>query len=95
MYYCSHNYNSIIPLRVLNDRIAMYVQMFTLYASVRPFGCSLIFGGKDVHGPQLFMVEPSGISYVSTSQIVRMYLEQIEPLHEATKLLNSQSIALF
>eukprot|EP00029_Vermamoeba_vermiformis_P014130 TRINITY_DN9259_c0_g1_i1.p1 TRINITY_DN9259_c0_g1~~TRINITY_DN9259_c0_g1_i1.p1 ORF type:complete len:250 (+),score=64.16 TRINITY_DN9259_c0_g1_i1:54-803(+) len=58
-----HNFNSAIPLRVLNDRIAMYVQMFTLYASVRPFGCSLIFGGKDMHGPQLFMVEPSGISY--------------------------------
>jgi 20S proteasome subunit alpha 7 len=58
-----HNFNSVIPLRVLNDRIAGYVQMFTLYASVRPFGCSLIFGGKDVHGPQLFMVEPSGISY--------------------------------
>ncbi|GKU93562.1 hypothetical protein SLEP1_g7151 [Rubroshorea leprosula] len=29
----------------------------------RPFGCGIILGGYDREGPQLYMVEPSGISY--------------------------------
>lgn len=31
----------------------------------RPFGCGVILGGYDRDGPQLYMIEPSGISYVS------------------------------
>lgn len=31
----------------------------------RPFGCGIILGGYDRDGPQLYMIEPSGISYVS------------------------------
>lgn len=31
----------------------------------RPFGCGVILGGYDREGPQLYMIEPSGISYVS------------------------------
>lgn len=31
----------------------------------RPFGCGVILGGYDRDGPQLYMVEPSGVSYVS------------------------------
>jgi len=41
----------------------MYVQAYTLYSSVRPFGVSTIFGGVDVNGPQLYIIEPSGIAY--------------------------------
>ncbi|RZR90523.1 hypothetical protein BHM03_00018421 [Ensete ventricosum] len=29
----------------------------------RPFGCGIILGGYDRDGPQLYMIEPSGISY--------------------------------
>ena len=46
------------------NRLAMYVQAYTLYSSVRPFGCSTIVGGVDNTGPQLFIVEPSGVAYV-------------------------------
>jgi len=56
-------YNSPIPIKVLADRLSLFVQMYTLYGSVRPFGCSVMLGGKDLHGPQLFMIEPSGVSY--------------------------------
>lgn len=31
----------------------------------RPFGCGVILGGYDRDGPQMYMVEPSGVSYVS------------------------------
>jgi 20S proteasome subunit alpha 7 len=48
----------------------MYVQAYTLYSSVRPFGCSTIVGGVDNTGPQLFIVEPSGVAYVCCYYIV-------------------------
>ncbi|KAG7238076.1 hypothetical protein INR49_031430 [Caranx melampygus] len=48
----------------LSDRVAMYVHAYTLYSAVRPFGCSFILGSYDKDdGPQLYMVDPSGISY--------------------------------
>ncbi|XP_016129589.1 proteasome subunit alpha type-3 [Sinocyclocheilus grahami] len=48
----------------LADRVAMYVHAYTLYSAVRPFGCSFILGSYDEDdGPQLYMVDPSGISY--------------------------------
>ena len=51
----------------LVDRVGLYVQAYTLYSSVRPFGCSTIIGGIDKTGPALFVIEPSGVSYVRTS----------------------------
>uniref|UniRef100_A0A3P9N7Q6 Proteasome subunit alpha type n=1 Tax=Poecilia reticulata TaxID=8081 RepID=A0A3P9N7Q6_POERE len=58
------NYGHDIPLKHLSDRVAMYVHAYTLYSAVRPFGCSFILGSynKD-DGAQLYMVDPSGISY--------------------------------
>uniref|UniRef100_A0A4W4GXT7 Proteasome subunit alpha type n=1 Tax=Electrophorus electricus TaxID=8005 RepID=A0A4W4GXT7_ELEEL len=58
------NYGHDIPLKHLADRVAMYVHAYTLYSAVRPFGCSFILGSyDDDDGPQLYMVDPSGISY--------------------------------
>jgi len=56
-------YDDQIPIRILNDRMSAFFQLYTLYSYVRPFGCSVIFGGIDRNGPQLFKVDPSGISY--------------------------------
>uniref|UniRef100_A0AAQ4P371 Proteasome subunit alpha type n=1 Tax=Gasterosteus aculeatus aculeatus TaxID=481459 RepID=A0AAQ4P371_GASAC len=51
-------------LQHLSDRVAMYVHAYTLYSAVRPFGCSFILGSYDKDdGPQLYMVDPSGISH--------------------------------
>ena len=46
------------------DRLGLYVQAYTLYSSVRPFGVSAILGAVDKDGPALFVVEPSGVYYV-------------------------------
>mmetsp|Transcript_6324 Transcript_6324/g.6873 ORF Transcript_6324/g.6873 Transcript_6324/m.6873 type:complete len:254 (+) Transcript_6324:49-810(+) len=56
-------YGYDVPVRVLMDRLAGFVQMHTIYAVVRPFGCSGIMGGIDETGPQLYKVEPSGVSW--------------------------------
>ncbi|XVF47185.1 hypothetical protein PTKIN_Ptkin03bG0088800 [Pterospermum kingtungense] len=61
------NYESVygepIPVSELAQRVASYVHLCTLYWWLRPFGCGVILGGYDRDGPQLYMVEPSGISY--------------------------------
>ena len=56
-------YGEAIPVKELADRVASYVHLCTLYWWLRPFGCGVILGGYDRDGPQLYMVEPSGISY--------------------------------
>ena len=38
---------------------------YTLYSHVRPFGVSVLIGGIDAKGPQLYQAMPSGVSYVS------------------------------
>ena len=40
----------------------MYLQAYTLYSSVRPFGVSTLLGSIDRSGPQLYMLEPSGLA---------------------------------
>ncbi|NXW07280.1 PSA3 protein, partial [Fregetta grallaria] len=50
--------------RHLADRVAMYVHAYTLYSAVRPFGCSFMLGSyDDDDGAQLYMIDPSGVSY--------------------------------
>lgn len=56
-------YRSPISLKSLVDRVGLYVQAYTLYSSVRPFGCSTILGAVDKTGPILYVIEPSGVAY--------------------------------
>lgn len=87
-------YKSPIPLKVLAGRMGSYVQVYTLYSSVRPFGVTAILGGWDAEegdgvdgqvgtgptigkrgklentqkgGPSLYMIEPSGLYWVTSS----------------------------
>jgi len=54
-------YKQAIPGKMIADRIGQYVTAYTLYSSVRPFGSSTIIAAMDHNGPQLYMVEPSGV----------------------------------
>lgn len=56
-------YGEPIPVKELAERVASYVHLCTLYWWLRPFGCGVILAGYDREGPQLYMVEPSGVSY--------------------------------
>lgn len=53
-------YSEPIPIPAFADRVGQYVQAYTLYNSVRPFGITTIFGGVDNNGAHLYMLEPSG-----------------------------------
>lgn len=56
-------YNRPIPGRVLADRLAHFVHLYTLHWHVRPFGCAVLLAVTGVDGPELYLVEPSGVSY--------------------------------
>jgi len=56
-------YGIDISGKVLNERLSNFMQLYGLYGSVRPFGTSVILGCVDKSGPQLFMIEPSGVSW--------------------------------
>ncbi len=85
-------YKAPIPIAALASRLGGYVQAYTLYSSVRPFGVTAIVGGWDSEaelgvdgqvgngptvgaggkvsgtkagGPGLYMIEPSGLYWVS------------------------------
>ncbi|KAK7204836.1 nucleophile aminohydrolase [Myxozyma melibiosi] len=53
-------YKVPISVPTLADRLSGYVQAYTCYSSVRPFGVSVIVGGVDDSGPHLYTIEPSG-----------------------------------
>jgi|UniRef100_A0A7S4C8L4 20S proteasome subunit alpha 7 len=49
--------------KVLADRLSMFLHMYTLYWSLRPFGCSTLLASYTDDGPQLYMIDPSGSSW--------------------------------
>lgn len=59
-----NQYRNPIPLKYLKDRVSMYVHAYTLYSALRPFGAALLIGSYDqLHGPELFCLEPSGLAH--------------------------------
>jgi len=57
-------YHESIPARILADRVASFVQSYTLVGYMRPFCCSVLLGTWDSsEGPQLHVIEPSGTSF--------------------------------
>ncbi|CAK43387.1 uncharacterized protein An18g06800 [Aspergillus niger] len=58
-------YKGPIPTSALSNRLGSYVQAYTLYSSVRPFGVTAIVGGWDSEAELavdgLYMIEPSGL----------------------------------
>ncbi|KAJ4858699.1 proteasome subunit domain-containing protein [Trichoderma breve] len=54
------NFKTPIPTADLASRMGGYLQAYTMYGSVRPFGITAIVPGKH-GGPFLYMIEPSGL----------------------------------
>jgi len=58
-----YNYGSNIPLKHLTSRVSGYVHAYTLHSAVRPFGTSMIVASYDADGPEMYLIEPSGVSW--------------------------------
>ncbi|ESP02957.1 hypothetical protein LOTGIDRAFT_212487 [Lottia gigantea] len=57
------NYGSDIPIRHLVERVSMYVHAHTLYSSLRPFGVGMIVSSYVDNKPELYLIDPSGVSW--------------------------------
>ncbi|VDM16382.1 unnamed protein product [Hydatigera taeniaeformis] len=59
------NFGSPIPVKSLCERISMHMHAYTLYSAIRPFGVSILLGSYEKDGAHLYVIEPSGMYYVS------------------------------
>ncbi len=62
-------YGEPIPIEYLTKQVSDVKQTYTQHGGVRPFGASLLIGGVDSAGPQLFKTDPAGqyFSYFATA----------------------------
>eukprot|EP00994_Dinema_validum_P009320 NODE_913_length_1239_cov_127.573109_g681_i0.p1 GENE.NODE_913_length_1239_cov_127.573109_g681_i0~~NODE_913_length_1239_cov_127.573109_g681_i0.p1 ORF type:complete len:209 (-),score=43.45 NODE_913_length_1239_cov_127.573109_g681_i0:406-1032(-) len=49
--------------KILADRLSLFLHTYTVYWSLRPFGCCVLLGSYADDGPQLYMIDPSGSSW--------------------------------
>eukprot|EP00128_Syssomonas_multiformis_P000962 Colp12_sorted_trinity150504_noHs@6639 len=97
-------YGGPVPLKVLTQRVSGYVHAYTLYSHVRPFGTSALLGALGPDGPELYMVEPSGVSWgyygavigkgrqAAKTEIEKLNLSELtcrEVLKEVAKIIHS------
>ena len=60
------------------DRVSGYIHAHTLYGAVRPFGCNVMFSSyTPTEGPRLYMVDPSGVSWVSMAKDLELLFYHI------------------
>ena len=45
----------------LSNRLGDFLQLFTLHEAYRPLGCSVLLASYGDDGPQLFLIDPSGM----------------------------------
>jgi proteasome alpha subunit len=53
-------YGEPIDVEVLTKKVCDLKQNYTQVGGIRPFGVSLLIGGADSQGPQIFTTDPSG-----------------------------------
>eukprot|EP00922_Rhytidocystis_sp_ex-Travisia-forbesii_P025109 GHVS01036874.1.p1 GENE.GHVS01036874.1~~GHVS01036874.1.p1 ORF type:complete len:278 (+),score=73.43 GHVS01036874.1:337-1170(+) len=91
-----------IPVKLLSERIALYVHAYTLYWSVRPFGASLLIAAVDDEDEQVnrknstkgggglagavYCVEPSGTAYKYLGQAIGKGRQNVKTELEKLKL---------
>ncbi|KDN51040.1 hypothetical protein RSAG8_00669, partial [Rhizoctonia solani AG-8 WAC10335] len=96
-------YMAQTPLKALADRLGLYVQAYTLYSSVRPFGISTILGSIGKDGPSLYVIQPSGVFYgyngaavgkgrqLANTELEKLNLSQLttrEAVFEAARIIH-------
>lgn len=63
--------------------VADIEQAYTQYGGIRPFGISLLIGGFDPKGPQVFLVEPTGTYFQYKAKAIGMGSSEADKYFEA------------
>ena len=74
-------YNEPISVEMLAKKLGDYVQFFTQYAGVRPFGVSLLLAGAD-GGMRLFETDPSGALFEYKATAIGAGKKAVEEMFE-------------
>jgi len=80
------NYGVAIPGQILADRVSGFFHVFTLYDSVRPFGCASLLAIWDTDGPALYSIEPNGEAYRYFGCALGKAKQQAKTMIESLKL---------
>eukprot|EP00047_Mylnosiga_fluctuans_P002310 m.224026 g.224026 ORF g.224026 m.224026 type:complete len:250 (+) comp11023_c0_seq1:22-771(+) len=86
-------YGNTIPPKMLNERMSSFMHQFSLYGGTRPCGaCVLISGFSAANGPELYAIEPSGVSWGyygyaagKAKQNAQAELEKLKPAELTTE----------
>merc|ERR1712178_170320 len=96
-------YGMDIPGNVLNERLSSFMHLYTVYWTVRPFGCSALMGVHTRDGYELYMLDPSGTAYryfatavgkakqAAKTELEKLNLEELsarDALFEVSKIIH-------
>jgi len=56
-------YGGVIPPHVLNDRIASFMHLYSVYWTVRPFGVGVLLASHGRDGYELYQLDQAGAAY--------------------------------
>merc|ERR1712070_531252 len=79
-------YGMNIPGNVLNERMASFMHLHTVYWTVRPFGASALMGTHTRDGYELYMLDPSGQAYRYFAEAIGKGAQQAKTQLEKLKL---------
>jgi len=75
-----------IPGNVLNERMASFMHLHTVYWTVRPFGASVLMGVHTRDGYELYMLDPSGQAFRYYAEAIGKGSQQAKTQLEKLKL---------
>merc|ERR1712166_54869 len=96
-------YGGDIPPHVLNDRVASFMHLYTVYWSVRPFGVGVIMAHHGRDGYELYQLDQAGAAYrcyasaigkarqAARTEIEKLNLEELsaqDALYELGKIIH-------
>merc|ERR1712216_298188 len=79
-------YGMEIPGNVLNERMASFMHLHTVYWTVRPFGASVLMGTHARDGYELYMLDPSGQAFRYYAEAIGKGSQQAKTQLEKLKL---------
>jgi len=97
------SYGGDIPPHVLNDRIASFMHLYTVYWTVRPFGVGVIMAHHGRDGYELYQLDQAGAAYrcyasaigkarqAARTEIEKLNLEELsaqDALYELGKIIH-------
>jgi len=99
-----NSYGGVIPPHVLNERMASFMHLYTVYWTVRPFGVGVLLAQHGRDGYELYQLDQAGAAYrcyagaigkarqAAKTEIEKLNLEELssrDALYELGKIIHT------